>query len=72
MNSVEHSVRVYTVYSLFMRQNKIYGIFYVEFLILQCVILRLHGVSFVIAHGHVNLQVCIKFIGLQCHKMKIG
>ena len=35
MKAVEHSVRVYTVYSLSMKQNKIYDIFYVQFLIMQ-------------------------------------
>lgn len=72
MKAVEHSVRVYTVYSLSMRQNKIYGIFYVQFLILQYVTLRLQGVSFIIVHEHVHLQVYINIIGLECHKMKIA
>lgn len=60
----------YTVYSLSMRQNKIYGIFYVQFLILQYVTLRLQGVSFIIVHEHVHLQVYINIIGLECHKMR--
>ena len=70
MKAVEHSVQVYTVYSLSIRQNKIYGIFYVQFLILQYVTLRLQGVFFVIVHEHVHLQVYINIIGLECHKMK--